>query len=147
MLLLPVENIHKKATRGDYMGYLKGILHTNLTIAPGPEAIEQARRFYVDLLGVGVLDRPAETDNGIPGFWLDCGNGQQIHISSEPDPEKYNGPSKRHTAFQVENIDQLAADLKAAGTEIQVQEQQFSGMRRIFARDPWGNGLELVEIY
>ncbi len=127
------------------MGYLKGILHANLTIAPGPEAIEQARHFYVDLLGLDVLDRPAETDNGIPGFWLDCGNGQQIHISSEPNPESYNGPSKRHTAFQVSNIDRLTADLQAAGAEVQVQSQQFSGMRRIFARDPWKNGLELVE--
>lgn len=127
------------------MGYLKGILHANLTIAPGPEAIEQAHHFYVDLLGLGVLDRPAETDNYTPGFWLDCGNGQQIHISSEPKPETYNGPSKRHTAFEVTDIDRLKADLEAAGTEVQVQGQQFAGMRRIFARDPWGNGLELVE--
>lgn len=127
------------------MGYLKGILHANLTIAPGDEAIEQARRFYVDVLGLGVLDRPPETDNYTPGFWLDCGNGQQIHISSEPNPESYNQPSKRHTAFEVKDIDKLRADLEAAGTEVQVQSQQFAGMRRIFARDPWGNGLELVE--
>jgi catechol 2,3-dioxygenase-like lactoylglutathione lyase family enzyme len=146
MLPLPVKKLGGKIGRGENMGYLKGILHTNLTIAPGPEAIEQARRFYVDLLGVGVLDRPPETDNGTPGFWLDCGNGQQIHISSEPNPDSYNRPSKRHTAFQVSNLDGLKADLLAAGAEVQIQDQQFSGMRRIFARDPWGNGLELVEI-
>ncbi len=129
------------------MGYLKGILHANLTIAPGDEAIEQAHRFYVDLLGLGVLDRPPETDNFTPGFWLDCGNGQQIHISSEPHPETYNGPSKRHTAFQVSNLAGLKAALEAAGVEVQVQDQQFAGMSRIFARDPWGNGLELVEYF
>ncbi|MBN9388527.1 MAG: VOC family protein [Chloroflexi bacterium] len=127
------------------MGYLKGILHANLTIAPGPEAIEEARRFYVDLLGLGVLDRPAETDNYTLGFWLDCGNGQQIHISSEANPETYNLPSKRHTAFQVSNLPGLKADLEAAGFPVEIQSQQFAGMRRIFTRDPWGNGLELVE--
>ena len=97
------------------------------------------------LLGLGVLDRPAETDKYTPGFWLDCGNGQQIHISSEANPESYNLPSKRHTAFQVSNLPGLKADLEAAGFPVEIQSQQFAGMRRIFARDPWGNGLELVE--
>ncbi|HEX2916425.1 MAG TPA: VOC family protein [Chloroflexia bacterium] len=127
------------------MAQLKGILHVNLTIAPGPEALAEARRFYVDVLGCKELYRPPETDNGRPGYWLDCGSGQQIHISAEQDASSYNGPSGRHAAFQVENLEELKAHLLRAGASVE-DGMQFPNMRRCFARDPWGNRLELVQL-
>lgn len=124
---------------------LKGILHVNLTIDPGPEALAEAHRFYVDLLGLEELYRPAQTDSGRPGYWLGFENGQQIHISAEPDSESYNGPSRRHAAFQVADLKGLRQRLADAGEHVE-DADQFPGQSRFFARDPWGNRLEFVEL-
>ncbi len=124
---------------------LKGILHVNLTIAPGPEAIAEARRFYVDLLGLTELERPAETDDGRPGYWLAFESGQQIHLSAEPQASSYNGPSNRHAAFEEANLTALKQRLLEGGAQLE-ETYQFPGQRRFFARDPWGNRLEFVEL-
>ncbi len=126
------------------MAAIKGIMHINITIAPGPEALAEARRFYIEGLGLQELDRPVQTDNGRPGYWLACGPGQQVHISAEPQAESYNGPSGRHSAFEVEDITGLKQQLIKAGVTVQ-DGMQFEGLSRFFARDPWGNRLEFVE--
>ncbi len=124
---------------------LKGILHVNLTIAPGPEAYAEARRFYVDMMGMTELYRPPETDDGRPGYWLAFENGQQIHLSAEPEAADYNGPSNRHAAFEVSDLAALKQLLTEAGASID-DPMQFPGQQRFFARDPWGNRLEFVEV-
>jgi len=128
------------------MSYLLGVQHVNLTIEEGPEALETARKFYVDVLGLEQLYRPENTDNGRPGYWLELGqSGQQIHISAEPNAEGFNGPSRRHSAFLVSNLDELVQRVQDAGYETEVPNQ-FPGQRRSFCRDPFGNRLELVEL-
>ncbi|NWJ47858.1 MAG: VOC family protein [Chloroflexi bacterium] len=124
---------------------LKGILHVNLTISPGAAALAEAHHFYVQVLGLEVLERPDSVDSGSPGWWLGCQNGQQIHISAEQNPDKYNAPSSRHAAFQVESLEVLQQRLQENGVTI-ISDSQFAGQRRFFVRDPWGNRLEFVEI-
>jgi catechol 2,3-dioxygenase-like lactoylglutathione lyase family enzyme len=128
------------------MGYLLGVQHVNLTIEEGEEALEVARKFYVDLLGLTPLYRPENTDSGRPGFWLALGeSGQQIHLSMEPQANNYNGPSRRHSAFFVQDLPALMNHLEKAGVTIE-GANQFPGQRRCFCRDPFGNRLELVEL-
>ena len=129
------------------MSVVKGILHVNLTIGPGSVALAQAHDFYVGLLGLGELDRPAETDNGVPGYWLDCGGGQQIHLSVEERASDLNGPSKRHAAFQVDDLAGLRSRLASADVPLEDIGQSLAGAGRFFARDPWGNRIELIQFY
>ncbi len=123
---------------------LKGITHVNLTIAQGEEALENARHFYVDLLGLTRLPRPNDIDGGRPGLWLGFSNGQQIHISAEPQANSYNTPSRRHSAFEVEDLAALRQVLTEAGASLGADE--IPGQSRFFARDPWGNLLEFVQL-
>src|SRR5262249_61144738 len=56
--------------------------HHGIRIGTSTEAVEQARQFYTDVLG---LESDAGRPNirGIPGFWLYVGNDQQtaqIHL-------------------------------------------------------------------
>ncbi len=128
------------------MSLLQGLLHVNLTIAPGPEALEQCRRFYVEGLGLEELYRPPTIDDGRPGYWLSCGGHQQIHISDEPEAAKFNLPSRRHAAFQVSDMDAWRKRLEQAGAIIIDNTPQLARQTRLFARDPWGNLLEFVEL-
>jgi catechol 2,3-dioxygenase-like lactoylglutathione lyase family enzyme len=128
------------------MAILQGILHVNLTIAPGEEALNEARRFYVGLLEMEDAGRPEETDSGTPGLWLWCGGGQQVHISAEADATKLNEASRRHPAFRVADLTVLHERLKAADVPLQYPKFTPAGIRRFFARDLWGNRLEFVEI-
>lgn len=125
---------------------LQGILHVNLTIAPGEAAFAEARHFYIDLLGLEELPRPDETDSNAPGYWLGCGNGQQIHLSAESEAQNLNSASRRHAAFQVGNLAELHAQLEAAQVPLQHPKHTPDGIKRFFARDPWGNRLEFVEV-
>lgn len=124
---------------------LKAITHVNLTIAQGEEALETARHFYVDLLGLTRLPRPNDIDGGKPGLWLGFGNGQQIHISAEPKADSYNAPSNRHAAFEVEDIAALRKKLSEEGALLE-DATNIPGQSRFFARDPWGNRLEFMQL-
>lgn len=124
--------------------YLQGVAHVNLTIEEGPEALEAARHFYVDVLGLELLPRPEETDNGRPGLWLKLGSQQQVHISAEPNATQLNGNSGRHAAFIVSDLAALHARLEQEGTEL-LTANQFEGQKRFFCRDTWGNRIEFVQ--
>ncbi len=126
--------------------YLLGVQHVNLTIEEGPEALEAAHHFYVDVMGLTALHRPENTDNGRPGYWLALGESdQQIHISAEPNAEGFNGPSRRHSAFLVGDLDGLRVRLSEADAPIE-NPNQFPGQRRFMCRDPFGNRLEFVQL-
>lgn len=122
---------------------IEGIAHVNFTIEDSPEAIETARAFYGEILGLELGDRPAETDSGRPGFWFLCGN-QQIHISMEKNATEFNTSSRRHAAFIVNDLNRLRERLEAANVAIE-GALQFEGQRRFFCRDAWGNRLEFVQ--
>jgi catechol 2,3-dioxygenase-like lactoylglutathione lyase family enzyme len=124
---------------------LKAITHVNLTIAPGEEALATALHFYVDLLGLTRLPRPNDIDGGRPGLWLGFGNGQQIHISAEAQAASYNAPSNRHAAFEVEDLAALRQLLSEAGAALE-DASKIPGQSRFFARDPWGNRLEFMQL-
>ena len=82
---------------------LKGIHHVSLNV----KDVEAANHFYVDVLGLEVLDRP---DLGFPGTWLTTGL-QEIHLlgieSGEP-------VKQQHFAFLVDDLEAIRAELDAA---------------------------------
>lgn len=99
--------------------------------------------FYRDLLGLPVDE--ARPDLGYPGAWLNIGGGQ-IHLLELPNPDPVNdrpahGGRDRHAAFVVEQIEQLAGRLEAAGVAV---SRSRSGRAAFFCRDPDGNALEFI---
>jgi catechol 2,3-dioxygenase-like lactoylglutathione lyase family enzyme len=125
------------------MSFIVGLDHVTIQIDDGDEALRNALKFYVEVLGLNPLDRPAKTDNGRPGAWLACGS-QQLHIISGAEATAENRASRRHPAFRVSNLEGLRQRLEAAGVELSAGNR-FPGQERFFVRDPWGNRLEFVE--
>jgi len=126
------------------MSFIIGLDHVTIQIDEGGEALTDALHFYVDLLGLAPLGRPANTDNGRPGAWLQCGPAQQLHIITGAGATAENRRSRRHLAFRVSDLERLRKRLVAAGVEI-LAGNRFPGQERFFVRDPFGNRLEFVE--
>jgi catechol 2,3-dioxygenase-like lactoylglutathione lyase family enzyme len=126
------------------MSFVVGLDHVTIQIDEGDAALHDALEFYVGVLGLAPLDRPANTDNGRPGAWLRCGPGQQLHIITGTGATAENRASRRHPAFRVSDLAGLRKRLQAAGVEI-IAGNRFPGQERFFVRDGFGNRLEFVE--
>jgi catechol 2,3-dioxygenase-like lactoylglutathione lyase family enzyme len=112
---------------------LRRVAHVNLSI----DDVEAARRFYGDLLGLSAAPRPV--DAGRPGCWFRLCD-VELHLSLEEGAD--NAHSRRHIAFEVEDLDELRSRFVAAGVAIE-EARPMAGVRRFFVRDPAGNRLEL----
>lgn len=105
--------------------------------------IDEAIRFYGDLLGLERVERP---DFGFPGAWFRAGD-TPIHLTTGgamPGPGAALRPNESHLAFCVEHgLEQLIARLEQAGVRVWELEQSPAADRQVFLHDPWGNMLEL----
>lgn len=110
------------------------IAHVNLSI----DDVDAARAFYGELLGLAALARPA--DAGRSGCWYAVGD-LEIHLSLEEGAD--NRSSKRHLAFEVDDLAALRARLSSAGVAID-DRSPMQGVDRFFVRDPAGNRLEFT---
>ena len=108
-----------------------GLHHVSINVAD----VEEARRFYVDVLGA--RERSDRPDFGFGGAWLDVGP-QQIHLIEAPVPDD-NG---QHLALLVDDLDETLAELRADGIEVSDVSPVGTG-RQAFTRDPSGNLVEL----
>ena len=131
--------IHSNAVTASSPISFAGIDHVQLAAPPGCEA--EARRFFVELLGLQELRKPALLAvRG--GLWFQCG-GQQIHIGIEKD---FRPAKKAHPALRLADeasLERLRARLRAAGVKTR-DDNEMAGASRFFADDPWGNRLEFV---
>ncbi len=114
----------------------KRIDHVQLSILPG--TVDQARVFYCDILGLKEIERPAEL-NHIEGFWAEMGN-TRLHIAVE----EQVCDTRRHPAFEVEDIEDVKSYLSQKGVKIK-EDQKLPGLSRFSLMDPWGNRIELIE--
>ena len=113
--------------------------HVQLAMPAGEEV--RARAFYVDVLGMSELDKPAALARR-GGAWFSGGDGAsvQIHVGVEAD---FRPARKAHPAVLVSRIDELASRLKTAGHAVQ-WDDELPGQRRFFCDDPFGNRLEFI---
>jgi catechol 2,3-dioxygenase-like lactoylglutathione lyase family enzyme len=128
------------------MSFIVGLDHVTIQIDEGGEALASALHFYIDLLGLAPLDRPANTDNGRPGAWLQCGPAQQLHIcTSSPAPARRRKIAPRGAIRRSgsRTSRDCASASFAAGVEI-LAGNRFRRQERFFVRDPFGNRLEFV---
>ena len=111
----------------------------HVQIAAPKECEEQARSFFGGLLGLDEIEKP-EPLRFRGGCWFRVGS-RQLHIGVE---ERFQPAAKAHPAFAVRDIESLFARLQTAGIECS-WDGTLGGVRRFYARDPWGNRLEFTE--
>jgi catechol 2,3-dioxygenase-like lactoylglutathione lyase family enzyme len=110
--------------------------HVQLAMPAGAE--DQARAFYVELLGMTELAKPSQL-KAQGGCWFTSGV-VQLHLGVE---ENFRPAKKAHPALRCLDYDGLTARLRAAGIEV-VDDLRIPGVRRCHTFDPFGNRIELI---
>lgn len=110
--------------------------HLQLAMPPGRE--DEARRFWIDLLGLVEEAKPAPLA-ARGGCWF-RGEGVIVHVGVEQD---FAPQRKAHPAFCVRDLDRLASHLAAAGYPV-IPDETLPDRRRIYTADPFGNRIELM---
>ena len=112
----------------------RGIDHVQLAIPPGGE--DDARSFYVGVLGLSEIPKPAALAvRG--GAWFESG-AVQIHVGVE---QEFVPARKAHPALLVAGLRDLVA---AAGLDVRWSDE-IPGVERCHVDDPFGNRIELIE--
>jgi catechol 2,3-dioxygenase-like lactoylglutathione lyase family enzyme len=110
--------------------------HIQICIPKGEE--DKGREFYCGILGLEEIEKPdVLRANG--GFWLQM-NDIQIHIGSED----LQGQSKRHPAFEVDDLQAVKQYLINQGIRIK-EDQAIPGFNRFSLFDYWNNRIELMQ--
>ena len=113
---------------------ISGVHHVSLNVRD----VEEAGRFYCDVLGLEPISRPNFVFRGL---WMRSGK-QVIHLIDSAD---LRAPETQHFAFRVTGIDGVVAELRERGAEVSDPIQIPGGGRQSFLRDPSGNLIELNE--
>jgi catechol 2,3-dioxygenase-like lactoylglutathione lyase family enzyme len=111
----------------------------HIHICVPPERLEEAKKFYVDIIGLEQIERPDKIFLNA-GYWFNIGN-IQLHIGVEPVLAR----SIRHTAFEVADVAAARALLVKNNIEI-VEEPIIPGRNRFAFIDPFGNRMELLQL-
>jgi catechol 2,3-dioxygenase-like lactoylglutathione lyase family enzyme len=112
--------------------------------------LEATRRFYVDILGMKEVQRPAF---GFPGIWFQIGH-VQIHATQQSSEAGKAGWAERggsvvsrghHIAFAVDNMSETLDALNRQQVRIASPLQQRpDGLKQVYVYDPDGHLVELV---
>lgn len=121
---------------------IRGVYETVLYTDDVPALVA----FYCDFVGLQAIDPP---DEHSAAFRLADGGVLLLF-----DPRRSAAPGRYvpshgttgegHVAFRVEGIEDLAADLRGHGVEIE-REIAWDGGRSVYFRDPARNSIEFVE--
>ncbi|MGD9615751.1 MAG: VOC family protein [Alphaproteobacteria bacterium] len=127
------------------------IHHHAIRIDSDQPKLDATRNFYEGVLGM-TADPGRPTIPGVPGFWINIGEGSQIHLigGQQPSPlAKGPGqdPTIPHVALAVADIQETKAELDRLG----VKYWSMTGINgpaaeQIFVNDPSGNMIELHQI-
>ena len=121
--------------------------HVQVVCPPGGE--DDARRFYVDGLGLTEVDKPAELA-GRGGAWFRAYDGAgavsaELHVGVE---EPFGPARKAHPAFVLASeaeLQDVVARLLRLGYDVDRSEWgTFPGYRRVHTGDAHGNRVELL---
>jgi catechol 2,3-dioxygenase-like lactoylglutathione lyase family enzyme len=116
---------------------VEAIDHVQLAMPAGRE--DEARAFYRDLLGIPEQTKPPHLA-ARGGCWFESAT-VKVHLGVEAD---FRPAKKAHPALLVRDLGDLVRTLTAAGIEI-VDDEPLEGYDRVYAYDPFGNRLELLE--
>ncbi|MEU5363428.1 VOC family protein [Streptomyces sp. NPDC005925] len=112
--------------------------HVQLAAPPGSE--ERLRTFYVDVLGMTEIPKPAALA-ARGGCWFGAGIAR-LHLGIET--EGFRPVKKAHPGLRVTGIEAYAARLRTRGAPV-TWDDELPGHRRFYSEDPVGNRLEFLE--
>jgi catechol 2,3-dioxygenase-like lactoylglutathione lyase family enzyme len=116
---------------------VRSIDHVQLAMPAGGEGL--ARWFYGELLGLPEMPKPERLARR-GGCWFESPT-VKIHLGVEAD---FRPAKKAHPALLVADLAALVRELQDAGVEL-VDDEPLHGYHRVYAYDPFGNRLELLE--
>jgi catechol 2,3-dioxygenase-like lactoylglutathione lyase family enzyme len=128
--------------------------HHGVRIGKTVEAVEQARQFYSEVLGLQTDPGRPEIP-GIPGLWMYVGDDRrttQIHLMgaegmSPVARSAKEDPTLTHVALAVEDIQEAKRELDRRGIWYwQIQGLVGQNSDQVFVQDPFGNVIELHQI-
>ncbi|HEY2337407.1 MAG TPA: VOC family protein [Burkholderiales bacterium] len=115
--------------------------------------LERSRKFYEQVLGLELADRP---DFGFPGYWLKTGDGICVHLASQAPnqirdryllkkhPKGTNGSgSVDHIAFLAKDPEAVRDRIRHNKVEMQVRSFPDAKLFQIFLKDPDDVTIEL----
>lgn len=111
---------------------------------------QKSKHFYVDILGFSVITETYRKERNSYKLDLRVGDRDQLELFSFPNPPaRPNRPEAcglRHLAFAVDNLDQVYADLRSNGVELEeIRIDELTNRRFTFFKDPDGLPLEIYE--
>lgn len=108
-----------------------------------PLDLDQAMRdFYGRALGLPRLEKTSGRRD--VGGWFDLG-GLVLHLSADPVDIATQAADPRHLAFSTDDLDACASAITAHGGWLIDDPRPPKSHRRLFACDPAGNRVEIVE--
>lgn len=111
--------------------------HVQITV-PSAQS-DEARAFYLDLLGLTEIPKPDSLKKR-GGFWVELA-GQEIHISLEDGVDRTL--TKAHIAYQVDDLAAWRELFAARGIQT-FGNEPIPGYDRFEFRDPFGNRVEFI---
>ena len=111
--------------------------HVQLAMPAGREA--EAVAFYEGILGIPHVAKPAHLA-ARGGCWFER-DDLKVHLGVAED---FRPATKAHPAFIVDDVRALGSALAVAGVRV-VADEPLEGYDRIYAEDPFGNRIELME--
>lgn len=111
--------------------------HVQLAAPPGSE--EEARNFYVKILGFREVEKP-ELLKANGGVWFQAGT-INIHIGIE---KPFVPAQKAHPAILVKNIEKLKEYLNENQVDF-IVDYKLPSANRFYLSDPFGNRIEFLE--
>lgn len=101
---------------------------------------DEARAFYVDVLGLTEQPKPTELlDRG--GLWLRSGD-VMVHLGVDDD---FRAATKAHPAFRCADYEALLQRVRARGGQIVEDDSLFDEKPHCYIADPFGNRIELIK--
>lgn len=122
------------------MSSIIAVHHCQVSIPKGSE--NQAIEFYCGLLGLKQIKKP-DSLKARGGFWVELGS-MQIHFGAEDGVDRPK--TKAHVAYQVTQLEHWRKRLQETGISV-TDGIPIPGMNRVEFRDPFGNRIEMLEIF
>jgi catechol 2,3-dioxygenase-like lactoylglutathione lyase family enzyme len=101
---------------------------------------DEARSFYVDVLGLTEQPKPAELI-GRGGLWLRSGE-VSVHLGVDDD---FRAATKAHPAFRCADYEALLQRVRSRGWPVVEDDLVFDGKPHCYIADPFGNRIELIK--
>lgn len=112
---------------------------------------ERSKAFYTQVLGMNIVREMYRKERDSWKCDLEINGTYQIELFSFPDPPRRvsrpEAAGLRHIAFEVDNLDEVIAELKAKGVDAEpIRQDETRDFKRFtFIADPDGLPVEFCE--